>query len=83
MPKILSIGNFRLVIFPNDHEPPHVHAIGPGWHVKVALGNCEEIKPRLLETKYGNPRRSSLRKVLTAVDRHCPALWRTWREFHG
>ena len=46
MPNVFRVGNFRLVIFPNDHEPPHAHAIGPDWDIKIALGNGEEIKPR-------------------------------------
>ena len=45
MPNLFRVGNFRLVIFPNDHEPPHAHAIGPDWDIKIALGNGEEIKP--------------------------------------
>ncbi len=82
MPNLLRVGNFRLVIFPNDHEPPHVHAIGPGWDVKIALGNGEEIKPRLLEIK-GNAKLPDLRKALIAVDRRATELWSTWRDLHG
>ncbi len=83
MPNLFRVGNFRLAIFPNDHEPPHVHAIGPDWEIKVALGNGEEIKPRLLEIKFGDPKRPDLRKALLAVDRHASQLWSTWRELHG
>ncbi len=83
MPNLIRIGDFRLVIFPNDREPPHIRAIGPDWHLKISLGNGEEIKPRLMEIKFGNPKRTDLRKTLLAVDRHASALWSTWRTLHG
>jgi hypothetical protein len=28
---------FRFVIFPNDHSPPHIHAIGHGGEAKIIL----------------------------------------------
>lgn len=83
MPKILELRGIRLVIFPNDHEPPHVHAIGADWHVKMTLGNGEESRPRLLEIKYGNPKKRDLRNALELTHEHSSALWNTWRKLHG
>ena len=28
MPTVLRLGGLRVVIYPNDHSPPHVHVIG-------------------------------------------------------
>ena len=30
MPTVLIIGGWRVVIYPNDHRPAHVHVIGGG-----------------------------------------------------
>lgn len=79
MPSFMRIGRIRLMIFPNDHEPPHVHAIGNQWHVKVALGNGEELKPRLVSFSQGKPKRQELRRVLLHVHLHARELWAAWR----
>jgi hypothetical protein len=37
MPTLLRSGGLRLVIYPNDHPPAHVHVLGPGWAVVINL----------------------------------------------
>jgi len=37
MPTVLRAGGLRVVIYPNDHPPAHVHVIGPGWVVVINL----------------------------------------------
>jgi len=39
VPTVLRIGNLRVVIYPNDHRPAHVHVIGPGPEASFYL-NC-------------------------------------------
>ena len=54
MPTVLRIGGLRVVIYPNDHPPAHVHVLGPGWVVVInLLGlevreviNCSEYEAR-------------------------------------
>lgn len=29
----------RLVVYPNDHPPPHCHTVGPGWEMRVELSS--------------------------------------------
>jgi hypothetical protein len=36
-PTLFKIGNLRIVIYPNDHNPPHVHVIGPEGEAKFEL----------------------------------------------
>ena len=38
MPKVYSAGALRLMIYFNDHPPPHVHVIGPGGAAKIVIG---------------------------------------------
>ena len=35
MPTVLRIGGLRVVIYPNDHRPAHVHVIGDGEAVFI------------------------------------------------
>jgi hypothetical protein len=37
MPTVLRIDGLRVVIYPNDHPPAHVHILGPGWVVVIDL----------------------------------------------
>jgi hypothetical protein len=41
MPTIHRAHGLRFVIFTDDHEPSHVHAIGAGGEAKVDLGGQE------------------------------------------
>ena len=41
MPKVFSVGGTRIVIYPNDHPPPHVHAVNPGGTARFGL-NCPD-----------------------------------------
>ena len=40
MPTILSFRGLRVVIYTNDHWPPHVHVIAPEARAKIALGEA-------------------------------------------
>lgn len=42
MVTILRFRSFRVVIYANDHHPPHVHIIGPGTEARIALGDERE-----------------------------------------
>ena len=37
MPTVLRIDGVRVVIYPNDHPPAHVHVLGPGWVLVINL----------------------------------------------
>jgi hypothetical protein len=38
MPTVHRLRGLRLVMFTNDHDPPHFHIEGPGWSLRVHLG---------------------------------------------
>ncbi len=77
MPTIVREDGFRIVIFPNDHIPPHVHVFKSGAEVKIELG----AEPNLLsiEGKIGN---KDLAKALNLVAEHQNELLDKWREIH-
>ena len=80
MPTILRFGGLRVVIYTNDHPPPHVHAIRAGAEARIALGG-EGERPSLI-TNEGLSRRE-LEKSLAEIDRNRALLLQRWREIHG
>lgn len=48
MPTVLRLGALRVVIYPNDHRPAHVHVLGGGGPVVFVL-NCPDGPPELRE----------------------------------
>jgi len=40
MPTVFYIGAVKIKIFPHDHRPPHIHAIGPGCEAKFEIETC-------------------------------------------
>ncbi|MGB8132096.1 MAG: DUF4160 domain-containing protein [Candidatus Angelobacter sp.] len=80
MPTVLRFDGLRVVIYPNDHRPAHVHVIVRGCEAEFNM-NCR-IGPVELRENYGFPRRklSHIRGVLAE---HMEQLCRAWEEIHG
>lgn len=70
---------FRFVIYSNDHEPAHIHVIGPGCEAKVQLDGplgLDLVWQRGFTT-------SELRRVLAVVQSERARLRDAWRQIHG
>ncbi len=80
MPAVLRRGRLRIVVYPADHRPPHVHAIGPDGEAVFNL-NCP-TGPSELRENYG-----ARGRALTAMERlindHINELCRAWEGIHG
>ena len=76
MPTVLRIDGLRVVIYPNDHPPAHVHVIGPGWVVVVNL-----LGPEVREVIGSNE--AEARRVLRLITERQAALLEAWRRYHG
>jgi hypothetical protein len=48
MPTVLRFDGLRVVIYPNDHRPAHVHVIGNGCETVFRL-NCPNGPPQIRE----------------------------------
>ncbi len=73
----IRVNALRLVIYPNDHEPPHVHVMGPGWELKVRLK-----EPPELILVLGKPKLNEITQALDAVWEQMWALTNLWGELH-
>ena len=80
MPTILKIFGLRVVIYPNDHRPAHVHIIGNGCEAVFCL-HCPEGPPELRET-YGFSRKE-LTRIAEALLPEIGMFCSQWRTLHG
>jgi hypothetical protein len=68
------------VIYPADHRPAHIHAIGPEGEAVFNL-NCP-AGPSALRENYGLKRRT-LAAVEQLINGHVGELCRAWEAIHG
>lgn len=80
MPTVGKIDGLRVVIWPNDHRPAHVHVIGPDREAVFNLG-CPDGPPELRES-YGF-RLADVNRIADAVTEQLAEYCRRWREIHG
>lgn len=69
--------HLRLVVFPNDHPPPHTHVIGPGWEIRIELS-----QPPTLITIAGKVKAADIVAALTAAADHLSQLRILWSDLH-
>jgi hypothetical protein len=79
MPNILTIFGLRIVIYPNDHRPAHVHVIGNGCEVMFNL-HCPGGPPELREN-YGFSRKE-ITKIADELETNLTYLCFNWRKIH-
>jgi hypothetical protein len=80
MPTVLRVDGLRIVIWPNDHTPPHVHVFSAEAEATIELGE-EGRHPKLRENLRMKP--AVLTTALQAVFDHQEMLMQKWREIHG
>jgi Domain of unknown function (DUF4160) len=76
MPTIIKKDGFRIVIWPNDHLPPHIHVFKSDAEVKIEL-----VEPRVFNVE-GKISNKDLAKALSLVIDHQVELLEKWREIH-
>jgi len=76
MPIVHREGPFRFVIWPADHDPPHVH-------VYNSDGMCiVEIETAVIRKKVGMQDRDAARAIRIVKARR-DSLLAAWRKIHG
>jgi hypothetical protein len=69
----------RFVIFPNDHEPAHVHVYGDG-EAKIDLGSARG-EPRLIA--FAGFSSSDIRRAMRIIRERRLEFLARWSEIHG
>ncbi|QNM95474.1 DUF4160 domain-containing protein [Chitinimonas koreensis] len=80
MPTVLKIFGLRVVIYPNDHRPAHVHVIGNGCEAVFNL-HCPEGPPELRENHGFS--RGDVVKILDGLAVDLVHACGEWRRIHG
>jgi hypothetical protein len=76
---LLRASGLKIVIYVDDHPPPHVHVIGDG-EARIRLVGANG-RPQLMEA--AGMKEGDLRKALQAVTQEQAMLLDAWREIHG
>jgi hypothetical protein len=80
MPTVLRQGALRVVVYPNDHRPAHVHVIGGGSEAVFRL-NCPSGPVELRENYRFSA--GALATISAELDRALARLCGEWERIHG
>ncbi len=80
MPTVLRFEGYRVVIYPSDHRPAHVHVFGAGNEAVFNL-HCP-VGPTELRENYGFSRRE-ITRIRVVLDESVRPLCEKWRAIHG
>jgi hypothetical protein len=73
MPEIRRFGGFKLLMFFQDENPPHVHLTGPGFAAKIRISNGDVLA--------GNAPNRVLKQARRWIEEHQMELLALWDEF--
>ncbi|WP_188061847.1 DUF4160 domain-containing protein [Sphingobium sp. KCTC 72723] len=79
MPTVLRAGHLRVMIYTDDHPPPHVHIFGNG-ETKIALMG-RDGQPEVVRIVGADLRES--RRALQIVRQKHDYLIERWNGIHG
>ena len=80
MPTVLRFDSLRVVIYPNDHRPAHVHVKSADGEA-VFIPHCPDGPPALRESfGFNAPELNRIEGELAAV---LATLCAEWRALHG
>ncbi|WNJ89927.1 DUF4160 domain-containing protein [Bosea sp. 685] len=80
MPTVLRFDGLRVVIYPNDHRPSHVHVRGADGEAVFFL-HCPDGPPELRES-YGF-KRTDLGRIAYRIAAALAELCTEWSKHHG
>jgi Domain of unknown function (DUF4160) len=80
MPTVMRIGKLRVMVWPNDHRPAHVHVKGNDREA-IFLLQCPVGPPKLRES-FGF-RLSLLNEIERALAKALTPLCAQWETIHG
>lgn len=80
MPVVMREEGWRVVIYVDDHPPPHVHVKRPGGFVKIHLAGPDGLPQVVMIHRV--PDHEAWR-ALSIVYTNQSLLLAKWREIHG
>jgi Domain of unknown function (DUF4160) len=80
VPTVFGFEGLRVMIYPNDHRPAHVHVMGRGCEAVFNLNY--PAGPLQIRENYGFSRRE-IKQISAALVDHLVELCVAWEEIHG
>jgi len=78
-----TFGAVTFRVYPNDHQPRHVHGFYSGIEVIVdLLGETTVVSNRRKAIKPGTAKLSDVKHILKVAAEHCDELKALWEEHH-
>ena len=77
MPTIWREDGFEIRVYPNDHEPAHVHVINSEGELKV------QIKEAVLPLANWGMKEKDAAKACSLVNKCRKQLLKAWEDIHG
>lgn len=81
MPTVHREDGFRVVIYPNDHLPRHVHVFKADGEVIIQLGS--ETESAFIDQVYGGISNREIVKAFEIVQLNQVKLLSAWKSIHG
>ncbi|HEY9906191.1 MAG TPA: DUF4160 domain-containing protein [Thermosynechococcaceae cyanobacterium] len=81
MPTVHREDGFKVLIYPNDHLPCHVHVFKAGGEVIIQLGS--DAAPSAIDQIYGDISDRQVSKALQIVQANQEKLLEAWNGIHG
>jgi hypothetical protein len=82
MPTILNTNGLRVVVYPADHRPAHVHVMSADLEVVFVL-NCPRGPIELRNVGAGRVTKTRIEKIRQILAPHLADLCAAWRKHHG
>lgn len=79
MPTVLRLDGLRIVVYPNDHRPAHVHVIGDGCEAVFDLH--PPAGPPVLRENFGFSI-AAVRRIRAGLSANLPRLVNEWNRIH-
>lgn len=73
-PTLFHLGAYRIVVYPKDHYPEHVHVVGPDAEAKINLSDMECTFSRGFTER-------ALKRILEFVKNNKEELLEAWHEY--
>lgn len=75
-PTLYKLGKLRVVIYPKDHNPPHVHVISPGGEAKFEITSLNLISV----TGYSQKDIKRIKEFLKHRKEHLLEFWHEYQK---
>jgi hypothetical protein len=80
MPTVLTFKGWRIVIYTNDHRPPHAHVLNGNDHARFEL-LCDLKRVKVLSNS--GLKQSQLNQLAAYLTEHVTELCKVWGNIYG